>query len=407
MTFGKHARTPETGTPNNTPETEKPESQAKHRRTSGAQAVEGHAEGKHTEAADGAPIEATRNVAFEAADDEAAGNDSTGASGTASAEAAHVVTTSQSDDGGSSLPHIMINGLCMAFADSVPGVSGGTIAFIMGFYEKLINSVNGLFRGKHGERREGVIYLLKLGMGWVIGMAFSLTVLSSVMDTAVYALSSAFLGLTIAAIPLIIHEERDTMRGHAGLLINVVIGAIVVAGLMMLRQSSSTGLVLDFAALEAWQYLYIFIAGAIAVSAMILPGISGSSLLLIFGVYAPFVAAFHQLTHMEFAVVPGLLALVAGIVCGLAVSVGIVRKLLKEHRPGMMYLIIGLMIGSLYAIVMGPSTMVNAQPPLSLETFNVVGFIVGIAIIVVLELVKHQRAKARQAAFEKTAAEEQ
>lgn len=302
----------------------------------------------------------------------------------------------QRDEGGTSLPHIMVNGLCMALADSVPGVSGGTIAFIMGFYEKLLKSVDELFRGKNGQRREGVIYLVKLGMGWIVGMLFSLTVLSNVLDTGIYVLSSAFLGLTIAAIPLIVHEERDVMRGHAGLLMNVVIGAVIVAGLMMLRQASSTGLALDFAAMDVWQYVYVFIAGAVAVSAMILPGISGSSLLLIFGVYAPFVAAFHQLTHMQLAVVPGLIALVAGIVCGLAVSVGIVRRLLREHRSGMMYLIIGLMVGSLYAIVMGPATMANAQPPLSLGTFNIIGFAVGIAIIVVLELVKRKRAAALQ-----------
>lgn len=288
----------------------------------------------------------------------------------------------------------LFNGFCMALADSVPGVSGGTIAFIMGFYERLLDSVHGVFRERGKNRRSSALYLVKLGCGWAVGMSLSLLVLARVLDGDIYILSSAFLGLTIAAIPFIIHAERATMRGHAGMLVFVFIGAILVAGLSLLRQYSG-GSSLDFSSLASLQYLYIFIAGAVAISAMILPGISGSTLLLIFGVYAPAILAGRQLLGLQLSVLPGVTVLGLGIICGLALSIGIVRRMLKEHRAAMMYLIIGLMVGSLCAIVMGPTTLSVPLAALSVSTFSVPGFLLGVGVLIALELLRSAMGKNR------------
>ena len=66
-----------------------------------------------------------------------------------------------------------INGFCMALADSVPGVSGGTVAFIMGFYDKFISSIHNLVFGKMEEKKGSVGYLAKLGAGWAAGMVLA------------------------------------------------------------------------------------------------------------------------------------------------------------------------------------------------------------------------------------------
>ena len=63
------------------------------------------------------------------------------------------------------------HGLCMALADSVPGVSGGTIAFILGFYDDLLRALQGLFNGKGPVRRQSLRALLRFGIGWGVGMA--------------------------------------------------------------------------------------------------------------------------------------------------------------------------------------------------------------------------------------------
>ena len=73
-------------------------------------------------------------------------------------------------------------GFCMALADSVPGVSGGTIAFILGFYDKFVNSLNNLIYGKKEEKKEAIKFLVKLMCGWVVGMAVASLILSSMFE---------------------------------------------------------------------------------------------------------------------------------------------------------------------------------------------------------------------------------
>lgn len=72
----------------------------------------------------------------------------------------------------------IFQGFCMAIADSVPGVSGGSIAFLMGFYEPFINSLDSLSRRDHDRRKEGLLYLGKLGIGWVCGMGLAASILT-------------------------------------------------------------------------------------------------------------------------------------------------------------------------------------------------------------------------------------
>ena len=101
-----------------------------------------------------------------------------------------------------------MQGFSMALADSVPGVSGGTVAFVLGFYDKFINSLNTLISRK-GDKKEAIKFLVKLGIGWVIGMAIASLILSNLFETHIYQVSSLFIGFIIFAIPLIIKEEKE------------------------------------------------------------------------------------------------------------------------------------------------------------------------------------------------------
>ena len=105
-----------------------------------------------------------------------------------------------------------IEGVCMALADSVPGVSGGTIAFILGFYDKFINSLDSLMFGKKKEKLEALKFLLKLGIGWIIGMVLAVLVLTNLFETHIYEVSSVFLGFIIFSIPLIMKEEKESLK---------------------------------------------------------------------------------------------------------------------------------------------------------------------------------------------------
>ena len=101
----------------------------------------------------------------------------------------------------------------MALADSVPGVSGGTIAFLLGFYDKFISSLDNLISGTKEERKEAIIFLMKIGIGWVVGFIAAILVLASVFESKIYLVSSLFLGFVLFSIPLVIMEEKEVIKG--------------------------------------------------------------------------------------------------------------------------------------------------------------------------------------------------
>ena len=118
----------------------------------------------------------------------------------------------------------------MALADSVPGVSGGTIAFLMGFYDNFIGSLNALISGSKQERIQAVKYLIKLGIGWAIGFCSSVLVLANVFESHIYRASSLFIGFIIFAIPVVIYEEKKVLKDRWKMSFFVLIGmAFVVA----------------------------------------------------------------------------------------------------------------------------------------------------------------------------------
>ena len=275
------------------------------------------------------------------------------------------------------------HGFCMALADSVPGVSGGTIAFILGFYDHFLDTLHDLFGKDGAARRTALIYLLKLGASWAAGMIACVPALSNLFEKNIYFMSSLFLGLTLAFTPFIAAAERTALKKFRSAPF-ALLGMAVVVGLTLLRGSSALGSV-SFASLSL---LYIFLSGAVAITAMVLPGILGSSILLIAGVYLPAIQAVRSFLHMELSVLPGLFALGFGVLAGVALSIHAIRTALHKYRSEMVWLILGLMLGSLYAIVYGAVNLTVPLPPMSLVTFDAPAFLLGVAILLGLELLR-------------------
>ena len=287
----------------------------------------------------------------------------------------------------------MLYGFSMALADSVPGVSGGTIAFIMGFYDQLLTALNGLLGKEKSLRNEAMCYLVKFAAGWCVGMGACVLLLSHIFETQIYFMSSLFLGLTAAAIPFICYEERETLKGKMQYLIFTVLGAVLVILLTVFRTSTLGIGGVDFQSLNLLQCGYLLVCGLLAVSAMLLPGISGSTLLLILGVYVPLIHAAKAVLQFQLAYLPGVIAVALGIGIGILFASGLIRKALRKYRPQMVYLILGLMAGSLYAIVMGPATLEAAKPPVDIGTFQIPAFLLGAVILAGLEWFKGHTTK--------------
>ncbi len=284
-----------------------------------------------------------------------------------------------------------LQGFCMALADSVPGVSGGTVAFILGYYEKFINSLNALV-SKDSGKKEALKFLGKLGVGWAIGLILASLVLSSVFETHIYAISSLFIGFILFAIPSIIKEEKDTLKGKYQYLIFTVIGIAVVALLTFFNPTSGGGINVDINSLNIGICIYAFVVGMVAISAMILPGISGSTILLIFGLYIPIINSIKEVLHLQLEYLPILIVFGFGVLAGIALIIKLVKKALDKHRTQTIYTVIGLMIGSLYAIVRGPTTLKVPQEAMNFGTFNILFFVIGAAVIGAMEFAKYKLA---------------
>jgi putative membrane protein len=277
----------------------------------------------------------------------------------------------------------------MALADSVPGVSGGTIAFLLGFYDQFIDSIDDLITGSWEKRKKALLFLVKLGIGWVCGFVIAVLILSSVFESHIYAISSLFIGFILFAIPIVVKEEKETLLAHKAAMPFVIVGIAVVTAITYFNPvSGGDGVNLDHLTLRLG--IFVFIAGMIAISAMVLPGISGSTLLLIMGLYLPIITAIKDFLHLDFGAFPTVFLFGCGILVGICSVVKLIRKALENFRGQTIYTIIGLMIGSIYAVIMGPTTLDVPQPSMTLSTFSILFFVIGGAVIIGLQLLKNK-----------------
>ncbi|MDY6064823.1 MAG: DUF368 domain-containing protein [Finegoldia sp.] len=281
----------------------------------------------------------------------------------------------------------ILNGFSMALADSVPGVSGGTIAFIMGFYDEFIGSINKLAFGDKDQKKEGFLYLLKLGVGWVAGMILAVFILSSIFERHIYKISSLFIGFELGALPIIVKEETASLKKKPSAILFLLLGMLFVIAITFINTRKGTYSI-NLADLSPSLALRLFLIGSFAISAMVLPGISGSTILLIFGAYIPIISGLKDIFSLNFDPLASIIVFGLGVIVGGLFIVRIIRYCLRNYRAQAIYTVLGMMIGALYAIVMGPTGINPPQAPLSLENFSILAFVGGILILFGMQFLK-------------------
>ena len=282
-----------------------------------------------------------------------------------------------------------MNGFCMALADSVPGVSGGTVAFIMGFYDRFIGSIHDLAFGKMKEKKAALVYLAKLGVGWIIGMVMAVIILSALFESHIYAVSSLFIGFIAGAIPLIVKEEKESMKEVSKGILFCLIGIMLVVGITW-ANGSVGGTLMDLGEFSIGAAIKLFFIGMIAISAMFLPGISGSTLLLIFGAYIPVITAIKGILSLDFSYIPSMMFFGCGVLTGTVTVVKAIKVCLENYRTQTVYMILGMMIGSFYAIIMGPTTLEVPQAALNLRSFQIISAVVGVSLVLGMQMIKER-----------------
>jgi len=235
---------------------------------------------------------------------------------------------------------ISLKGIAMGAADVVPGVSGGTIAFISGIYEELIGSINKVNLGTLKTlRKEGFSamwksvngnFLLSLLIGIAISVISLAKIIRHLLETQPVLIWAFFFGLVLASI---IHVAKQITKWNIGAVILLVIGAIVAYYI--------TTLVPQTAEISSG---YVFLSGALAICAMILPGISGSYILLLLGMYKPVLDAIHD---KDFKII-GLLG--AGAIVGLLSFSRLLKWLFDHYQNLTLATLTGFIIGSLNKI---------------------------------------------------------
>ena len=242
-------------------------------------------------------------------------------------------------------------------------------------------------RGNRVQKKAAAKYLAKLGIGWAIGMVLAVLILSSLFENHIYKVSSLFIGFIAGAIPLIVIEEKNHFRKGPGGILFLLAGMLLVIMIGVVNGNAPSA-VLNLERFSAVASVKLFLIGALAVSAMFLPGVSGSTMLLIFGAYIPVISAIKSVITLNFQALPSLLCFAAGILFGAATVVKVIRTCLKRYRSQTLHFIIGMMLGSFYAIVMGPTTLSVPLDPLHFESFSIVFCLMGLALVLGLQRIK-------------------
>ncbi|WP_214269210.1 polyprenyl-phosphate transporter PopT [Staphylococcus pseudoxylosus] len=246
-------------------------------------------------------------------------------------------------------------GFAMGTTDLVPGVSGGTIALLLGIYDDFIRSISGIFSKRFWESLK---FLIPIGLGMVIAIGVLSKLISYLLSTHTVPTMFFFVGLIGGIIPYLLKTSKFKQTFNTLHYILLLLGIIIIVVITLLNNGDKhAGETLS---LNSGLIIKYFIAGMCASSAMLLPGISGSFMLLVFGVYGTVMFAISEFMSLNFAAIPVLLTVGLGVICGFLFSSKLIQYLLSYYTFLTYALIIGFVVGSLYAVFPGlPGTFIT------------------------------------------------
>jgi putative membrane protein len=245
----------------------------------------------------------------------------------------------------------VLAGACIGVAFIIPGFSGGSVAAILGIYEKLINAIANIFK----EMKKSILTLLPIGIGLVLGAMALIFPLELMLERFPLPTASIFVGLAIGGLPSVFAKLEGGLRKMEIYPLTV---ALVLAALLSFVP---VGADVDLLNIGFGGYVLLFLVGILGSSALVVPGISGSMILLILGYYNPIVSLVTD--HLMRLQDLGRCVLVLGS-CGMGIAAGfliisiIMKHLLAKHPRSTYAAIIGFIIGSLPAVYV--STMKSA-----------------------------------------------
>jgi len=245
---------------------------------------------------------------------------------------------------------LMIKGFIMGIANIIPGVSGGTLALTLGIYEKFIGAISHFF----SNLKENIKFLLPIAIGMGLSILSMSNVISSSFDNFPIPTTLFFMGLVIGGIPMLTRKVKKTKELKE--VSSYVIMTLTFALVMILAFSEEIfGGTLgnaSFDNLSVLGYFWLTVVGIIAAATMVIPGVSGSLVLMLLGYYLPILDVVKELTHFE-NILPNILVagfFGVGIIVGIVLVAKLIEWLLAKYEKKTYFGVIGFIIASVIAI---------------------------------------------------------
>lgn len=274
---------------------------------------------------------------------------------------------------------LVIKGFIMGIANVIPGVSGGTLALTLGIYERFIKAISHFF----SNLKENFKFLLPI----VIGIGLAIITMSNVIDYSFkhFPLPTTlfFMGLVIGGIPLLIKKVKGTKEVKKTS--SYVIAAITFAIVMILALSEqlfNINLTANLTNMGLFDYIVLFLVGIIAAATMVIPGVSGSLVLMLLGYYYPILEVVTEVTKFQNLgtniLIGGVFAL--GILIGIVGVSKIIEFLLEKHETKTYFGVIGFIIASVIAIPIAAASDITFIFSIPQIIFGIVFLALGLVI---------------------------
>ena len=275
-----------------------------------------------------------------------------------------------------------IKGFFMGIANVIPGVSGGTIAIILGIYEDFISSISNLFK----DLKKNILYLLPIFIGMILAIITTSKVVSYSYNNFPLPTMLFFVGLVFGGIPMLINNVKGKKESKK--ISNYVIFLITFALVIFLASYKlifSINSEVSFANMNILNYIILFIIGVIAAATMVIPGVSGSLVLMILGYYYPIINTVNALFKEDFLsnlVILGVFGI--GVVVGIVAISKLLEMLFKKYNTKTYFGVLGFVFASIIAIPLSACIELNSIPITASQ------IIIGIILLVVGTLISYK-----------------
>lgn len=278
-------------------------------------------------------------------------------------------------------------GMAIGTAIIVPGISGGTIALVFGAFKKIVNAVDNLFTKQFWKN---LLILLPFLVGAVIAVAALIFPFQLAFKYCMFAIVCLFAGFILGSLPQItdeVREEEFTKGNIVELAIGFVVAAII--GVLSLIFDFNTGISGVFDERPWYLYLIIFVVGIFGSSGLIVPGFSGSMLLLVIGFYNPILNLVHFTNFWSnFSL---LFVFALGVLIGFIFFSKLMNKLITNHRHATLCVVIGFIVGSLVSIFVNSNMVSYIQKGLGLLDCILGPILLGVGLTLSLLFTKYVR----------------